>query len=46
LYKKADGSAFEYPGHWSWIYVYNDQCDDIIGGKSVKLMDWLAAQKR
>lgn len=46
LYKKADGSAFEYPGHWSWTYVYNDQCNDTIDGKTVKLMDWLAAQKR
>jgi len=26
--------------------VYNDQCNDTIGGKTVKLMDWLAAQKR
>jgi predicted peptidase len=46
LYKKADGSAYEYPGHWSWIYVYNDKCVDNIDGKTVKLMDWLAAQKR
>ncbi len=46
LYKKADGSAFEYPGHWSWIYVYNDKCEDSINGRTVKLMDWLAAQKR
>ena len=46
LYKKADGSAYEYPGHWSWIYVYNDKCVDTIDGKTVKLMDWLAAQKR
>ena len=46
LYKKADGSAFEYPGHWSWIYVYNDQCEADIDGRTVKLMDWLAAQKR
>lgn len=46
LYKKADGSAYEYPGHWSWIYVFNDKCVDTINGKTVKLMDWLAAQKR
>lgn len=46
LYKKADGSEFEYPGHWSWIYVYNDKCTDTINGKTVKLMDWLAEQKR
>lgn len=46
LYKKDDGTAFEYPGHWSWIYVYNDKCEEDIGGKTVKLMDWLAAQKK
>lgn len=46
LYKKDDGTAFEYPGHWSWIYVYNDKCEADIGGKTVKLMDWLAAQKK
>ncbi|VBB09496.1 alpha/beta hydrolase fold [Lucifera butyrica] len=46
LYKNADGSPYEYNGHWSWIYVYNDQCAEEINGQQVKLMDWLAAQKR
>jgi predicted peptidase len=25
LYKKDDGTPYEYDGHWSWIYVYNNQ---------------------
>jgi len=45
-YKKADGTPYEYMGHWSWIYVYNDECEDTIGGKTVKLFQWMAAQKR
>ncbi len=46
LYKKADGTPYEYAGHWSWIYVYNDRCEDTINGKAVKLFDWMAAQHR
>ena len=46
LYKKDDGSAYEYPGHWSWIYVYNDECAENINGRNVKLFDWMAQQKR
>ena len=45
-YKKADGTPYEYMGHWSWIYVYNDQCEDTINGKQVKLFQWMAEQKR
>ena len=46
LYKKADGSAHEYAGHWSWIYVFNNEVEENIGGKTVKLFEWLAQQKR
>lgn len=46
LYKKADGTPYEYAGHWSWIYVYNDQCEDTIDGKPVKLFQWMARQHR
>lgn len=46
LYKKADGTPYEYPGHWSWIYVYNDACEATIDGRSVKLFDWLAGKRR
>lgn len=44
LYKKADGTPYEYNGHWSWIYVYNNQCKTTIDGKETKIMDWMAAQ--
>ena len=46
LYKREDGSPYEYYGHWSWIYLYNDECEEIIDGKKVKLMEWLASQKK
>ena len=46
LYKKADGSPHEYAGHWSWIYVFNNEVEESIGGKTVKLFEWLAQQKR
>jgi hypothetical protein len=46
LYKKADGTPYEYPGHWSWTYVYNDQCADTINGRNVKLFQWMAEQHR
>ena len=45
-YFKEDGSAWEYPGHWSWIYVYNDEVSANIDGRNIKLMEWLAAQSR
>lgn len=44
LYKKADGTPFEYDGHWSWIYVYNNEVSNIIDGKTTTLMEWLAGQ--
>ena len=46
LYNKEDGKPYEYYGHWSWIYVFNDQCQEIINGKMVKLMEWMASKKR
>ncbi|WP_236897280.1 prolyl oligopeptidase family serine peptidase [Clostridium beijerinckii] len=45
LYKKADGTPYEYMGHWSWIYVYNNQCSAIINGKVITLMEWLFDQQ-
>jgi predicted peptidase len=44
LYKNSDGTAFEYNGHWSWIYVYNNVPTDMINGKTTTIMEWLAAQ--
>ena len=46
LYTKDDGSAYEYPGHWSWIYVYNDRCVDTENGRLIKLFEWMADQHK
>ena len=45
-YFKDNGAPYEYPGHWSWIYVYNDEVSTNINGRNIKLMEWLAAQVR
>lgn len=42
LYKKTDGTPFEYDGHWSWIPVYNNDVLREVDGKKVTLMEWLA----
>jgi len=44
LYNNADGTPYEYNGHWSWIYVYNNAPTDMITGKTTTIMEWLAAQ--
>ncbi|MEH7082028.1 prolyl oligopeptidase family serine peptidase [Neobacillus drentensis] len=44
LYTNADGTPYEYNGHWSWIYVYNNAPTNIINGKTTTIMEWLAAQ--
>jgi predicted peptidase len=53
MWKKADGSPYEYNGHWSWIYALNDQCQNDFDGKTVEIdgklvaiMEWLAAQSK
>ncbi len=44
LYKKADGTPYEYDGHWSWIYVFNNKPTDTINGKPITIMEWLSSQ--
>lgn len=44
LYKNADGTPYEYNGHWSWIPVYNNEVHTTINGGTVTIMEWLAAQ--
>lgn len=46
---KGDNSAYEYDGHWSWIYTLNNEVDEDynglpvkVNGKTVTLMEWLA----
>lgn len=44
LYKKTDGTPYEYDGHWSWIYMFNNKPTDTINGKSTTIMEWLSSQ--
>ncbi|WNS78877.1 PHB depolymerase family esterase [Domibacillus sp. DTU_2020_1001157_1_SI_ALB_TIR_016] len=44
LYTNADGTPYQYNGHWSWIYVFNNEVDTVINGNTTTLMDWLADQ--
>lgn len=41
LYKNQDGTPFEYEGHYSWVYLFNDLCFD----GSLNLFDWLSKQR-
>lgn len=38
-YNKPDGTPHEYDGHWSWVYVYND---DVKGSDGLSLFEWLS----
>ena len=41
-YTEKDGSPYQYNGHWSWIYFFNDECTE----NGLALWDWLALQSR
>jgi len=42
LYQGEDGGAYQYMGHWSWIYFFNNQCEE----NGVSLWNWLAEQSK
>lgn len=42
LYHNTDGIPYEYLGHWSWIYMLNNECVD----KGVDILHWLAGRKK
>lgn len=44
LYQKTDGTPYEYSGHWSWIYVYNNEVKATIDGETTTIMEWMATQ--
>ena len=41
-YTNEDGSEYQYMGHWSWIYFFNNECEE----DGVSLWNWLAEQHR
>lgn len=42
LYKGEDGQPYQYMGHWSWIYFFNDECVSDQTGEN--MWKWMAAQ--
>lgn len=42
LYTNEDGTPHAYQGHWSWLYFFNNKCEE----NSVRLWNWLAAQSK
>ena len=47
------GESYQYPGHWSWIYLHANKSSSDFDGKPVKvkgmpvtIMQWLASQKK
>ena len=53
MFKKEDGTPYEYFGHGSWIYTLNDDChldfdgsEVTVDGKPVTIFQWLALQHK
>ena len=42
LYNNEDGTPYQYMGHWSWLYFFNNQCEE----NGVNLWQWLAEQSK
>jgi len=45
-YQDEKGNPYEYNGHWSWIYVYNNEAISEINGQQVPILNWLAIQNK
>lgn len=41
-YRGSDGKPYQYSGHWSWLYFFNDECRE----DGVNLWQWMAAQHK
>ncbi len=44
LYTNAVGAPYQYNGHFSWVYVHNNEVSTVIDGKTITLMQWLSGQ--
>ncbi|MFG6115783.1 prolyl oligopeptidase family serine peptidase [Halobacillus sp. MO56] len=44
LYKRGEGSPYQYHSHCSWIYLFNNDPSTKINGKITTIMEWLASQ--
>ena len=41
-YKEEDGSPYQYNGHWSWIYFFNNACEE----DGLNMWQWLSQQHK
>ncbi len=41
-YKGADGKEYQFMGHWSWIYFFNNECEE----NGVNMWKWLSEQTK
>lgn len=41
-YTEEDGNPYQYNGHWSWIYFFNNECED----GDVNMWQWLSEQSK
>ncbi len=41
-FKGQDGNAYQYMGHWSWIYFFNNECEE----NGVNMWQWLSEQHK
>ena len=44
LYTNEDGTPYQYQGHWSWFYFFNNECVDDTTGEN--LWAWLGKQHK
>ena len=43
-YKGEDGAPYQYMGHWSWLYFFNNQCVDDATGEN--MWSWMGKQSK
>ncbi|WP_051207627.1 prolyl oligopeptidase family serine peptidase [Butyrivibrio sp. AE3006] len=41
-FKGQDGQPYQYMGHWSWIYFFNNECEE----NGVNMWQWMSEQHR
>lgn len=46
LYKRADGTPYQYNGHWSWLYTLNNECKENIDGEEVTIWQWISTKSK
>lgn len=42
---EEDGSPYQYDGHMSWIYVFNNEVTKKINQQQISLLEWLSLQE-